>query len=450
MKLFNTLSRSKEDFTPIDSNQVGLYTCGPTVYDYVHIGNLRSYIFSDLLVRALRASGYTVKHVMNITDIDDKTIKRSQEEKKPLSEVTERYTKFFLDDLKSINAIQPDVMPKATGEIDGMVELVKILLDKGMAYKAENGDIYFDISALPDYGKLAQLDAEGLKQNAEGRLNNADEYEKDDARDFALWKAYSPADGNVFWETEIGKGRPGWHIECSVMSSKYLGQPFDLHVGGVDLIFPHHTNEIAQSEGAYGKPLAHYWMHPEHLLVDNTKMAKSKKNFFTSRDILDKGFEMMAFRYLIVSSHYRSKLNFTWDSLQGAQNALTKLYQDISVYDEPASGLPDFEQAFSEAINDDLNTAKALGIMWDLVKSNAPSGDKLASLLKFDEVFGLNIKQNWEAARAIPESVQALAKARDEARVAKDFAKSDELRKQIEAAGYIAEDSPSGTRLKKK
>jgi cysteinyl-tRNA synthetase len=454
LTIYNTLTRKKEAFKPINDKLVGLYACGPTVYDYAHIGNLRSYIFSDLIKRTLKSLGFEVNLVMNITDVDDKTIKRSQDEHKSLKELTEFYTQAFLDDLNKFNIEVPDKLPKATNEILEMVKLIKILLDKGVAYKVESGDIYFDISKDPNYGQLAQVQTMQLKENAEGRMkkdiNTSDEYEKEDVRDFALWKAYRPSDGDVFWETELGKGRPGWHIECSAMSVKYLGQPFDIHIGGVDLIFPHHTNEMAQSQAAYKKPLANYWLHPEHLLVDNSKMAKSKNNFFTSKDIIDKGISPIAFKYLVLSTHYRSKLNFTWESLMGAQNALNNLYTEISIYEPAKKGLLEFEAAFNAAIEDDLNTAKALGIVWDMVKSENDSGEKLASLLKFDEILGLKIKEVWEAAKLIPDTVNNLMKEREAARQSKDFQKSDELRVAIESNGYIVEDSPDGSKLFKK
>jgi cysteinyl-tRNA synthetase len=448
LTIYNSITRKKEEFKPIGS-VVGMYSCGPTVYDYAHIGNMRTNIYSDILHRTLLSLGMKVNFVMNVTDIDDKTIKKSQEEGKPLKEVTEFYTQTFLEDLSQANVIIPDKLPKATEEIDGMVELVQVLVEKGLAYKTDNGDYYFDISKFPDYGKLAQVDLTSLKENADGRLSKADEYEKDDIRDFALWKAHDPSDGDVFWETAIGKGRPGWHIECSVMSTKYLGQPFDIHLGAVDLIFPHHTNEIAQSEAAYGKPLANYWLHPEHLLVDNAKMAKSKGNFFTSKDLLDKGYSLMPFRYLILSAHYRSKLNFTWDSLQGAQNALNNLYKEVSTMNPARNVLEKFQKPFMEAVSDDLNTAKGLAIMWDLVKSTSDSGDKLATLIKLDQILGLRIKEIWEAASVLPETVKKLVQERDVARNNKDFTRSDELRIAIESNGYIVEDSPDGTKVKK-
>jgi len=450
ISLFNTLTRKKEEFRPILPGHAGLYSCGPTVYDYAHIGNLRSYLFSDILRRTLAANGLKVKFVMNITDVDDKTIRKSKAEGKPLKEVTEFYTTIFLEDLARLNIAAPDVLPKATDEIPGMVDMVKILLDKGVAYKTDSGDIYFDISKSENYGRLAHLDFSQLKQNADGRLDKADEYEKEDARDFALWKAYAPDDGDVFWETDVGKGRPGWHIECSVMSTRHLGQPFDLHAGAVDLIFPHHTNEIAQSEATSGKPLANYWVHPEHLLVDNAKMSKSKANFYTSKDVLDKGLSMMAFRYLILSTHYRSKLNFTWDSLQASQNALSSLYQELSALPDGGTALARPAADFMQVVNDDLNTAKGLAILWGVLGSSATPADKLATLLKFDEILGLGLKQSWESASKLPDDVQRMVTERNQARTGKDFAKSDELRLGLESNGYIVEDSAAGTIIKRR
>ncbi len=450
LKIYNSLTHQLEEFKPLTNGEVGFYSCGPTVYGYVHIGNLRSFIFADLLHRTLLNLNYKVNFVMNITDVDDKTIKQAQTENKSLKQTTDFYTQVFLEDLDRVNIIVPNKLPRATEEINDMVALIKILLDKSLAYKTDNGDIYFDISKFQNYGQLAQLDAENLKKNAEGRLSDSDEYEKDDVRDFALWKSFDPADGDVFWNTEIGKGRPGWHIECSAMSSKYLGQPFDIHAGGIDLIFPHHTNEIAQSQGAFDKPLANYWLHPEHLLVENTKMAKSKQNFFTSKDLVDKGFDLLAFRYLILTSHYRSKLNFTWNSLKAAQTTLNNLYQETSGFDTPKTPIKSFQDAFDAAINNDIDTPKALAITWDLIRSDSDSGEKLATLFNFDKILGLRIQKVWEESKQIPDSVQKLVKSREQARKDKDFTKSDELRKEIEASGFVLDDTTDGAKLKKK
>ena len=322
IKFFNTLTKQKDAFLPLNDKAVTMYTCGPTVYNYVHIGNLRAMLSYDVLKRYLKYRGYKVKHVMNITDVDDKTIRGSRTEGKSLKEFTEFYTKAFLNDIKALNIELPDIMPKATEEIGGMVDMINILLKKGYAYKTSDG-IYYSISKFKDYGKLANLSLESLKAGASGRVQ-ADEYQKENPQDFALWKFHTEEDGDVFWDTEIGKGRPGWHIECSVMSSKYLGQPFDIHMGGVDLIFPHHTNEIAQSEAAYDKKFCNYWVHNEHLFVNSQKMSKSLGNFFTLKDILSKGHSAKAFRYLMISAHYRTILNFTEESLGNAEKTVRR------------------------------------------------------------------------------------------------------------------------------
>lgn len=450
LKIYNTLTRQKEVFKPIYKDQVGVYTCGPTVYDFPHIGNLRSYIFSDLVNRALGANGFNVKLVMNITDVDDKTIKRAQEERKSLKEVTQQYTEIFLNDLKLANIVQPSLLPKATEEISGMVELIKILLNKGIAYKTSSNDIYFNIAKFAEYGKIAQVDLKQLKENAEGRMNKADEYGKENVRDFALWKAYDDSDGDVYWETELGKGRPGWHIECSVMSSKYLGQPFDIHMGGIDLVFPHHTNEIAQSEAAYGKPLANYWLHAEHLLVDNTKMSKSKNNFYTTKDIIDKNISLLAFKYLTLTAHYRSKLNFTWESLSAAQNALYNLYEELSAYSKPGNVLKSYHDGFMTAVNDDFDTPKAIAVIWDMLRSDNAGEDKLATAFEMDKVLGLSLEETWLKSKDMPAEIASMINERENARKAKDFAKSDELRKAIEAKGYLLEDTIDGAVVKKK
>ncbi|MEM7819165.1 MAG: cysteine--tRNA ligase, partial [Candidatus Aenigmatarchaeota archaeon] len=288
LKLFNTLTRKKEVFKPIKKNEVRMYTCGPTVYDFAHIGNFRTYVWQDILKRWLLFKGFKVKHVMNLTDIDDKTIKGAREQGISLREFTEKYIKAFFEDSKTLNLLPADVYPRATEHIREIVELIKILIEKGYAYKGEDGSIYYDISKFKDYGKLSKLKIKELKAGARVK---SDSYTKEEAYDFALWKAWDPEDGEVFFETEIGKGRPGWHIECSAMSMKYLGETFDIHTGGVDLIFPHHENEIAQSEAATGKKFVNYWLHAEHLIVEGRKMSKSLGNFYTLRDLLAKGYD---------------------------------------------------------------------------------------------------------------------------------------------------------------
>ena len=462
MKLYNTLTRKKQEFKPIKGKEVHMYSCGPTVYNYVHIGNMRSFIFVDLLRRYLKYRKFRLKHVMNITDVDDKTIRDSQKEGKTLKEFTEFYTKAFIDDLKTLNIEIPEKMPNATDEIEGMVKLVKKLLGKGYAYKADDG-IYFKISKFKDYGKLAKLDLEQLKAGASGRVKS-DEYDKENAHDFVLWKFWDSNDGDVFWETEIGKGRPGWHIECSVMSSKYLGQPFDIHTGGVDLIFPHHTNEIAQSEAAEGKQFVKFWAHNEHLIVNGQKMSKSLGNFFTLRDLLDKGYDPKAIRYELLKTHYRQKLDFREDNLKKIHETLQKFHDFLAKLDE-AKGKKDSkevkkliteaEKKFEESMDDDLNIAPAFaaifGFMTEINKiigsiSRDDAKKIKDAMLGFDSVFGVMQKEREK----IPKEVKELAEKRLEARKQKDWELSDKLRDEIKSKGYIIEDTKDGKyRLKK-
>jgi cysteinyl-tRNA synthetase len=464
LKLYNTLTRKKEEFKSIRPNFVTLYTCGPTVYNYVHIGNLRAMLSYDILKRYLKYKSYKVQHVMNITDIDDKTIRDSQKEGKTLKEFTEFYTKAFIDDIKTLNIDLPDVMPKATEEIDEMVKLVKILLEKGYAYRTENGDIYFKISKFEEYGKLALLDLSQLKKNAEGRLNAADEYEKEDARDFALWKAWDPKDGNVFWETEIGKGRPGWHIECSAMAGKHLGQPFDIHMGGIDLIFPHHTNEIAQSEAAYNKKFCNYWIHNEHLFVNGQKMSKSLGNFYTLRDLLNKGYDPMSIRYELISSHYRQQMDFRENNLENDKATLQKFKELFIKLDNTKEGantdpevkklIETVKEEFEAAMDDDLNITAALAAIFTFIReinklvetiSKKDAEEVKSTLLKFDSVLGVMDYKKEE----IPAEIKSLAEERLNARKEKNWKRSDELREEIKKKGFTMDDKPDGYILKR-
>jgi len=463
LKLFNTLSRKKESFKPIKDKEVTIYSCGPTVYHYVHIGNLRAMLTYDLLKRYLEYKGYKVKHAMNITDIDDKTIRNSQEKNKSLKEFTEFFTKSFLDDINSLNVEMPDIMPKATDEIDGMVELIKILLEKGYAYKTDNGDIYYKISKFKDYGKLARLDTQNLKKNADGRLNNSDEYDKDDARDFALWKAHTESDGKVFWDTEIGKGRPGWHIECSVLSSKYLGQPFDIHMGGIDLIFPHHTNEIAQSEAAYDKKFCNYWVHNAHLIVNGEKMSKSLGNFFTLKDLTEKGHDLMAIRFELLSTHYRQRLDFREKDMKEIKNTLQK-FKELFIKLDNTTGDKDNIEAyklikmaradFEKNMDDDLNIAGALSAIFTFIREVNKITDKISkkdaekikeALLDFDKVLGV---MNYEK-EDIPKEITELAEQRLKAKQEKNWEESDKIRDKIKEKGYQIDDTKEGYILKK-
>lgn len=456
------MSRKKEVFKPLKKSEVTMYICGPTVYDYPHIGNYRAYVFGDLLARYLKYIGYKIKFIQNLTDVDDKTIKNSQKEGVSLKDYTEKYIKAFFEDLKTLNILPADVYPKATEHIPEMVAMVKALLDKDMAYKSKDGCIYYSISKFKDYGKLAHLDPEQLKEGASGRVLS-DEYDKESARDFALWKAWTPEDGDVFWETELGKGRPGWHIECSAMSMKYLGETFDIHGGGVDLIFPHHQNEIAQAEGTTGKLFVKYWVHNEWLLVEGKKMSKSLGNFYTLRDILDKGYHPLAIRYLLMSTHYRQQLNFTFKGLEAAKSSLQRIWDFMQKLDE-ASGKGDAKlvdkainkakKDFDTAMNDDLEISKALAALFEFIKEINIAMDSLNKddtakindfMIDLDNVLGFIVVKKEK----ISEDIQKLVDDREAARKAKDFKKADEIRDKLKDMGIFLEDTPQGVRWKK-
>lgn len=455
--LTNTLSRKKEKFEPIKTGFVGMYSCGPTVYDFSHIGHARTYIFSDILEKTLEYNGLEVKRVMNITDVghlvsdsdsgEDKMEKGAAREQKTVWEIADYYTKDFLDLVKKVNIKLPELLPKATDHIPEMTLLIKKLEEKGFTYRLSDG-IYYDTSKFPKYGELIgqtwQQLQDNLKAGARVEMVTGKKY----PTDFALWK-FSPANEKrqMEWESPWGKGFPGWNIECSAMSMKYLGETFDIHTGGVDHIQIHHSNEIAQSEAATGKKFVNYWLEGEHLLVNGEKMSKSLNNYYRLKDIEEKGFNPLAFRYLVLTAHYSTRLNFTWESLQAAENAMKNLYREVSSYGEAKVGCAEFEQQFLEAINNDLDTPKALAVMWDLVKSDYPDSAKLQSLLKFDEVLGLGL--NAIAEQSISTEIQDLIKKREKARADKDFAKSDEIRKQIADKGFEVVDEENGTKLKK-
>ncbi len=462
--LFNTLTRKKEPFQPIEAGKVALYTCGPTVYDYAHIGNFRAFIFEDLFKRWLMYRGYKVTHIMNLTDIDDKTIKNSQKEGKPLKEFTEFYVKAFFEDIKALNILPADVYPKATDHIPEMIELIKTLMVKGVAYKGEDGSIYFSVAKFPEYGKLSHLKVCELKAGA--RVCQ-DEYAKEEAQDFALWKAWTPEDGDVYWETELGKGRPGWHIECSAMSTKYLSETFDIHCGGVDNMFPHHENEIAQSEAASGKPFVHYWMHNEHLQVEGKKMSKRLGNFYTLRDLLAKGYDPIAIRYLLFSTHYRQQFNFTFEGLESAKAAVERLRNFVrrlhEVEGTTATGkvkiLSDkLETCFGGSMDDDLNVAVALASLFDFVREmNAlldanlvgkqEAADAGGLMMRLDTVLGVIGKVEVE--EALPQDIDALVQKREAARKAKNWKEADAIRAQLKAMGIALEDTAQGIRWHK-
>src|SRR3989338_1059288 len=451
---YNTLTRKKETFSPIKKGEVKLYSCGPTVYDYAHLGNLRAFVFVDLLKRYLKYKGLNVKHVMNITDVDDKTIKGSRHEAKSLKEFTRFYEKAFLEDLEALNIQPADILPRATEHIKEMVAIIEDLKKKGFAYE-KDGSTYFSIQKFRDYGKLAKLEKQQLKANAEGRLE--DEYEKEDARDFVLWKAYQKEDGDVFWETSLGKGRPGWHIECSAMSMKYLGKHFDIHTGGVDLIFPHHTNEIAQSECSTGEPFVNYWLHNAHLIVNGEKMSKSKRNFFTLRDLLKKGHSPKAIRLEILSTHYRQELDFREDRLQENLSRFKELFLKLDHAEGKGSDevkvlSEKVRKEFEDAMDDDLNIAGALAAIFtfirevnklDLSKKDAELVRQ--ALLSFDEVLGVLEFEKEE----IPKEITDLAEQRAKAKQEKDWKKADAIRIEIRKKGWQIDDTASGYILKK-
>jgi len=448
LSIFNTLSRKKEVFESIEPNKVGLYTCGPTVYNYLHIGNWRAYVFADLLKRYLIYSGYGVKHVMNITDVEDKIIREVKNQNRDLKELTEYYTEEFFKDRDLLNIIPANVYTKATEYIDEMVSLVKKLEKKGFAYKTDDGSIYFDIHKDKEYGKLSHFKLSDLKENADGRLKK-DEYEKENAQDFALWKAWSEEDSNVFWQTDLGKGRPGWHLECSAMSMKNLGESFDLHTGGVDNIFPHHENEIAQSECATGKSFAKYFMHNEHLLVDGQKMSKSAGNFYTLEDLIHKDIDPIAFRLWLYTSNYSTRTNFTLEAVNASQTAFLRLKEAFLDLGEEVGQINiKYQNLFKEYLDNNLDSPRTVALVWEILKdNNISNADKKATLLDFDKVLGFGL--NKIKRLSIPKEIKKLTEEREEARLKKDWTKSDELREKIISLGYEIKDTESGPKISK-
>lgn len=458
LKLYNTLTRKIETFKPIKKDQVSIYTCGLTVYDYGHIGNFRAFVCADLLHRYLEYKGYKVKHITNITDVDDKTIRNSKKEKISLKEFTEKYSKAFFEDIKILNIKPSDRYPKATEHINEMISIIKILLKKDYAYKTEDG-IYFKISKFKDYGKFAKLN--NLKVGASGRVKK-DEYDKENVNDFCLWKFWDKEDGNVYWETELGKGRPGWHVECSAMSMKYLGETFDIHTGGIDLVFPHHQNEIAQSEATTGKKFVNYWMHNAFILVDGKKMSKSLGNFYTLRDILKKGYSGREIRYALLSTNYRFPYNFTFEGLETARNSLKRIDEFVNKLNfckgkENAKIKPLLERIkkeFEESLDDDLNISKTFASLFkfmnnvnilDIGKENAKS--VLYLIKRFDLVLGLNmIKEKGSVSKDIKELIDKREKCRKE----KNWKQADEIRNLLEKKGILLEDTKEGIIWKRK
>ncbi len=461
IRFLNTLTRRKERFTPIEAGKVRMYTCGPTVYDYAHIGNFRAFLFEDLLKRWLEYSGYKVTHVMNLTDVDDKTIRGSQKQQIPLKQYTQHYANAFFEDIKKLNIKPATHYPKATDHIPEMVTLIKTLMEKGYAYKSQDGSIYYAINKFKNYGKLSHTKIAELKTGARVKT---DEYTKEEAQDFALWKTWTPEDGDVFWETDLGKGRPGWHIECSAMSMRYLGETFDIHCGGIDNMFPHHENEIAQSEAATGKKFVNYWLHNEHLLVEGRKMAKKLGNFYTLRDLLGKGYDPIAIRYLLLSTHYRQQFNFTLEGLDAAKSAIERLrnftrrLQDANGKESEgkvASALHVVQTGFGCAMDDDLNVSVALGALFDFVRDvnalldagivSKKEADSVYTVMqRFDTVLG--IIGEVEQEEPLPKEAKDLIQKREEARKAKDWAAADALRIRLREMGVVVEDTPQGAK----
>jgi cysteinyl-tRNA synthetase len=449
LKVYNTLTRKKEEFKPLKKGKVGFYSCGPTVYNYAHIGNLRTYIFNDLLKRTLEFLGFRVNHVMNITDVDDKTIRGSVKEGESLEKFTRKYEKIFFEDLSSLNIVKPSHVLRATESIEDMVKLIKVLLEKGIAYKTSDG-IYFSIKKSKGYGKLAMLDK--IKDRKE-RVK-ADEYDKDNAQDFALWKFYTEDDGEVYWDTEIGKGRPGWHIECSAMSMKILGKQLDIHTGAIDLIFPHHTNEIAQSEGVTGKQFVKYWLHGAFLTMKEGKMSKSIGNILTLKDLINEGYNPLHYRYLCLLTHYRSPLVFSYENLDAAKTTYERLKRKIvELKKESHKGNDEtskYEKEFKEAIEDDLNIPQAVQVLWRVIDDfDFDVKKKIKLLERFDSVLGLGIGEMKDEKVDVPKEVKELIKERDEARKKKDWKRADVLRGLIKERGFIVEDSSEGTKVSK-
>ena len=467
LRLRNTLTRALEEFRPLEGNQVRMYACGPTVYDYGHIGNFRTFVAVDVLRRYLKYLGYQVLHVMNITDVEDKIIRNMLQQGKSLKEYTEFYTEEFLQDCQSLNIERAEIIPCATDHIPEMIVIMNRLSARGYTYQSD-GSLYFSINSFEGYGKLSGLKLEG---NLAGARVDVDEYEKADARDFVLWKGPKEA-GEPQWDSPFGVGRPGWHLECSAMSMKYLGESFDIHAGGVDLIFPHHENEIAQSEGATGKPFVRTWFHAEFLLVEGEKMSKSKGNYYTVRDLIKQGFSPMAIRYLLVSVPYRTQLNFTLEGLRGAESAMEKLrnfrrrvkeYQSAAGAHERVTELvAKARDAFEAGMNDDLNTSSALAALHDLrrdvniaIDAGEFGADDRTAVLDFIEranaVLGvLGAAEDEQVDAQLVAEIDSLIDERNAARKNRDFKRADEIRHQLGERGILLEDTPQGTKWKRK
>lgn len=458
--LFNTLTRRKERFKPLENGKVKMYTCGPTVWDYAHIGNFRTFIFEDILRRWLKFRNFKMTQAMNLTDVDDRTINASNNQGISLNEYTAKYIKAFFEDIQILNVEKAEIYPRATENVPAMVDLIKKLLDKGYAYMSDDGSIYYDIKKFQSYGQLSKINVKELKAGARVKT---DDYEKEEAKDFALWKAWDPADGEVYWHTDIGKGRPGWHIECSAMSMKYLGEQLDIHTGGVDNMFPHHENEIAQSEAVTGKHFVNYWLHCEHLLVNGKRMGKRFGNYYTLRDLTELGHRPQAIRYLLISTHYRQQLNFTFEGLEAAKSAVERLKNfmrrlddaDGKANDEINRLLVKCESDFGQAMDNDLDVGTALAALFEFVRAvnNLLDGNKVSKdqakkarnlIRDLDRVLGV-IGTSEEK---LPEGAMKLIERRERARKAKSWQEADSIRAELERMGVYVEDTGEGVRWK--
>ncbi len=454
LRFYNSLTKNKENFIPIKKGKVKLYTCGPTVYDYAHIGNFRTFLFEDFLKRTLISFGYEVFHVMNITDVDDKTINKSVKEGKKLNDIAEIYTSIFKKDLENLKILPPDVFPLATDHIDKMIEIIQILINKGHAYPTNDNSVFFSIDSFKDYGKLSNID---MSKVITGSRVSSDEYKLENPSDFVLWKAYKKEDGDVKWSSPWGDGRPGWHIECSAMSMQYLGDHFDIHCGGVDNKFPHHENEIAQSICATGKPFVNIWMHSEFLIINSDKMSKTLKNYYRLDDLLMEGLSVEEIRYIMLSAHYRSKLNFSLEKQHEAKMAIQRILELNDRLDQFVSteekGLPVEAENFKLALSDDLDSPKALAIFFDwlrktnrrldsnkLSQSDIDKGKNFIYLL--DSLYSLLNKKTM-----VPDEILVLVKERERARKNNDWEKSDKIRIQISKDGWIIKDTPNGPKI---
>ena len=459
LQFFNSLKREKEIFHPIEKGKVGLYTCGPTVYDYAHIGNFRTFMFEDLLKRWLLHLRYDVKHVMNITDVDDKTIKKAKQMKVSLSRITDKYTQYFMEDLTWLKIIPADIYPTATESIPKMISMIERLLEKGFAYCEDDGSVYFNISSFPNYGKLTQIN---ISAQRTGDRVMEDEYDKDAPQDFALWKGWKEEDGEVVWDAPWGRGRPGWHIECSAMSSESLGDHFDIHCGGVDNMFPHHENEIAQSQCATDQPFVNFWLHSEFLMVDGGKMSKSLGNFYRISALKELGFTAESIRYQLLAGHYRSKITFSIDKKHEGDKVVQRLsdfynrLQKMNANESSIGSLPEAYSKFRDRMNDDLDSPQALAVFFDWMKTvngkidknvitDSELGEAWEFLVAFDSVFGFIRNQDFE----IPDKINLLLNKRQKARDEENWVESDLIREHLKEKGWIVEDTPDCQYLKK-